>query len=88
MIEKKMTILNENGFHLRPASAFVRISSKFKSQIHVSKDGISINGKSILGLMSLSCEMGSEITIIVEGEDEIEAMEKLEKLVENKFELT
>lgn len=87
MIEKELTITNENGFHLRPASNFVRIASKFISNITVTKDGISINGKSILGLMSLSCERGSKILISIEGEDEEKAFEALEELVEAKFDL-
>lgn len=87
MIEKELKIANENGFHLRPASNFVRIASKFISNITVTKDGISINGKSILGLMSLSCERGSKILISVEGEDEKKAFRELEQLVHDKFEL-
>ena len=87
MIEKELTITKENGFHLRPASNFVRIASKFISNITVTKDGISINGKSILGLMSLSCERGSKILISIEGEDEEKAFEALEELVEAKFDL-
>ena len=85
MIEKTLIIQNENGFHLRPASNFVRVTSKFNSNISVTKDGVTINGKSILGLMSLSCEKGSEIILTVEGEDEEIAFKTLEELVNNKF---
>jgi len=86
MQEKKLTIKNENGFHLRPASSFVRAATKFKSNITVTKDGVSINGKSILGLMSLSCEKGSEIILAIEGSDEEEAMAAMERLIEDKLE--
>jgi phosphocarrier protein HPr len=85
MLQKTMTITSDPGIHLRAAAIFVREAGRFKSSIWVMKDGIEVNGKSILGLVSLVAERGSSITIRVDGEDENEAITSLARLVENKF---
>jgi len=87
-MEKTFKILNEEGMHARPAGAFVKIANEFKSQIEVKANGMSKNGKSIMGLMGLGLTKDSEITIIAQGEDETEALEKLGSLIENKFQLS
>jgi phosphocarrier protein HPr len=85
MMEKTFKILNEEGLHARPAGAFVKLANEFKSKIEVRAKGITKNGKSIMGLMSLGLCMNDEMTVIVSGEDEPEAMKKIEDLIENKF---
>ena len=85
MLEKVVTITSDPGVHLRAAAIFVREASRFKSNVWVMKDGIEVNGKSILGLVSLVAERGSSIRIRVQGEDEIQALELLTDLVHNKF---
>jgi phosphocarrier protein HPr len=85
MLEKTVTITSDPGVHLRAAAIFVKEASRFKSDVWVMKDGIEVNGKSILGLVSLVAERGSSIRIRVEGEDEVEALEILTDLVRNKF---
>jgi phosphocarrier protein HPr len=85
MLEKTVTITSDPGVHLRAAAIFVREASRFKSDVWVMKDGIEVNGKSILGLVSLVAERGSSIRIRVEGEDEVRALEILTDLVHNKF---
>lgn len=85
MYEKTVKIPNKLGFHARPAQQFANLASQFKSEISVEKDGNVANGKSILGLLMLVADYGSEITIRAEGPDEQEAVEALVKLVEDGF---
>jgi len=85
MTEKIVTIQNKLGLHARPAALLVRTAAKFKSDVKLIKDGLEVNGKSIMGVMMLAAEMGSQITIRAEGEDEEKAVEALAKLFENKF---
>ncbi len=85
MIQEDITIQNKHGLHARPAAQFVKIAGKFTSDIKVVKDGLEVNGKSIMGIMMLAAEPGSEITIIIDGEDEQDAMNAIKELIENKF---
>jgi len=85
MRKKKVTVLNEAGLHARPSSMLVKTASGFKSDLQIAMYGYRVNGKSILGLMTLAAEQGSEMELIVEGPDEDEAIEALTKLFENKF---
>ncbi|MEK7233729.1 MAG: HPr family phosphocarrier protein [Elusimicrobiota bacterium] len=77
-----MMIRNSMGLHARPAAMFVQEASKFKSQIFVVKDGLQVNGKSIMGLMLLAAESGSKLLVKADGPDEAMALEALEKLFE------
>jgi phosphocarrier protein len=85
MIKEVLKIINKHGLHARPAAQFVKISGRFTSDIRVVKDGLEVNGKSIMGIMMLAAEPGSEITILVEGEDEQEAFDSLKELISQKF---
>lgn len=85
MIEKNFVIENSHGLHARPAAQLVRLASQFGSDIFIIKDGMEVNGKSIMGVMMLAAEVGSEITIRVHGKDEDDAIEALGDLLENKF---
>ena len=85
MIEEILTIINKHGLHARPAAQFVKIAGRFKSDIKVIKDGLEVNGKSIMGIMMLAAEPGSEITLLIEGEDEKQAFEALNELISQKF---
>ena len=85
MIEETLTIINKHGLHARPAAQFVKIAGKFKSDIKVLKDGLEVNGKSIMGIMMLAAEPGSEITLLITGEDEQQAFEALKELISQKF---
>ena len=78
-------IKNTLGLHARPAALFAKTAEDFKSEIRVSKEGVEVNGKSILGLMMLVAGKGSELTIAADGPDEEEAVEALAKLVESGF---
>ena len=71
--------------HARPAAAFVKTAQQFKSDIYIERNGQTINGKSILGILTLACPYNGKLTIRVEGPDVPEAMKALEALIENKF---
>lgn len=73
------------GLHARPAAQLVKIASKFTSNVYLSKNDHEVNGKSIMGVMMLAAEMGSELTIKVDGQDQEQAMQSLVDLVNNKF---
>lgn len=85
MIEETLKINNKHGLHARPAAQFVKVAGKFKSDIKVIKDGLEVNGKSIMGIMMLAAEPGSEIGLSIDGDDEHEAITALRELIENKF---
>lgn len=85
MIKKNITILNSSGLHARPSAALVKLASKFKSEFFIHMYGYRVNGKSILGVMTLAAEEGAELVFEVEGVDEKEAMEAISELVGNKF---
>jgi len=86
MIEKTTTIKNRAGIHARPATLIVKEASRFKSNIFIEKDSEKINAKSILCILTLGGTYNSKIKVIADGEDEIEAVEALINLIENKFE--
>jgi phosphocarrier protein HPr len=80
-VEKDIPITNRLGLHARPAAMFVRIASRYRSEIWVSKEGEEVNGKSIMGLMMLAAGQGSKLRIRCEGPDADKAMEELEQLI-------
>ena len=84
-VSKELTVVNKLGIHARPASMFVRTANRFTAEVFVEKDGETINGKSIMGLMMLAAGIGSTVTIETEGPDEREAMDALLKLIADKF---
>jgi phosphocarrier protein HPr len=85
MISKKITIINRLGLHARAAAKLVSLASTFDSDIRVEKDGKTVNGKSIMGVMMLAASQNSNITITAEGGDELSALDKLEALVGDRF---
>jgi len=85
MYQKEVEIKNSLGIHARPASMVVKTAGKFASDIKLSKDGMEVNAKSIMGVLMLACEQGSKILIKAEGTDEKEAVEAIVNLIERKF---
>jgi phosphocarrier protein len=83
--ERTVTIVNKFGLHARPAAEFVKLASRFRSEIRVRKEELEVNGKSIMGIMMLAAECGSAITIVATGEDAAVALEELTSLVANRF---
>jgi phosphocarrier protein len=82
MISEKIIIRNEVGLHARPASEFVRIAERYSVNVRLGKDGIWVNGKSILAILTLAAEKGSEITLEVKGKDEAVAFKALKAVLE------
>ena len=83
--EKTVRIANKYGLHARPAAEFVKLAGRFRSNIAVRKGDVEVNGKSIMGVMMLAAEHGSDIVIHASGEDAEEAVASLVALVENGF---
>jgi len=79
------TIKNRLGLHARAAALLVKTANRFSSEIIIEKDGIEVNGKSIMGILMLAAAKGSKITLKAEGKDAAEAIQSLGKLIENKF---
>ncbi len=86
MIEKRIKVKNKLGMHARPAALLVQTAGQFNCSVKICKDGVEVNGKSVMGLMMLAAECGSELRIITEGKDEAAAMSAIEQLFEKKFE--
>ncbi len=85
MIKRKLIIKNKMGLHARPAALFVETASKYDADVTISKDGLEVNGKSIMGVMMLAAEKGSEIVLKAHGKDEGGVMQALTDLLEGKF---
>ncbi|MGE3318095.1 MAG: HPr family phosphocarrier protein [Candidatus Berkiella sp.] len=85
MMQKQIQIINKLGLHARAAAKFVQTASRFSSHIEISRNGKTVNGKSIMGVMMLAASQHSWIDVAIEGEDEIDALAAIETLVNNRF---
>ena len=85
MIEQEVTIRNRSGLHTRPAASLVKTAARFKAEFYIFKDGMEINGKSIIGVMTLAAEQGSTLLLRFEGVDEAEAAAAVISLFERGF---
>jgi phosphocarrier protein HPr len=85
MVSQKVIVKNEAGLHARPASALVKVATRFESDFFIKMYGYKVNGKSILGVMTLAAESGAEMELILDGPDEVKALDELVKLFDNKF---
>ena len=81
MLSRDLVVVNRLGIHARPAALFVRIASKFQSEIVIEKDGERINGKSIMGLMMLAAGPGNRLRLQANGEDAEDALRALDELI-------
>jgi len=79
------TIKNRLGLHARAAALLVKTANKFASEVTIEKDGLEVNGKSIMGILMLAASKGTKITLKVEGRDSVLALQTLGRLIENKF---
>ena len=84
-ISRNIEIINKLGLHARAAAQLVQLASSFSSHIEIEKDARRVNGKSIMGVMMLAAGKGSEITLYADGADEQQSMDKLEELINNRF---
>jgi phosphocarrier protein len=85
MIERTLLIKNKLGLHARAAAKFVNLANRFNSNVLIEKDGNKIDGKSILGILTLAAIQGTKITLKVSGNDEKTALNALVNLIESKF---
>ncbi len=85
LIEREVMIVNKLGLHARAAAKFVTVASSFASDIHLARSERSVNGKSIMGVMMLAASKGTALTLTADGRDEAQAIEELERLIENRF---
>ena len=85
MIDKKVTIKNKLGLHARAAVKFVNLANRFSASVRILKDGSEIDGKSILGILTLAATRGSTIGLKLSGKDEAAAFKALEALINDKF---
>ncbi|MDR2142956.1 MAG: HPr family phosphocarrier protein [Treponema sp.] len=86
MYEETVKVINRAGVHARPAALVVQVAKDFTSEIYMERGNDRINGKSIMGVITLGATYGSEIKIIAEGEDEEAAVKALARLFATKFE--
>ena len=85
MTERLVTVRNRSGIHTRPAATIVKTAARFKAEFTIIKDDMEINGKSIIGVMTLAAEQGSTMILRFEGADEEEAAAALVDLFERGF---
>lgn len=85
MIEKKIVIRNKLGLHARAAVKFVNLANRYSSSVKIVKDSNEVDGKSILGILTLAASQGTPIKLVVNGRDEAQAMKALCELINNRF---
>ena len=85
MIEVEVQIANSLGLHARAAARFVHLANSFKSRITVAREGTRVDGKSMLGLLTLAAARGARLRLSADGEDEADALEQLARLVRTRF---
>jgi len=82
VIERTVVLASSHGLHARPAAEFVKLASRFEAEVKLTKDDLTVDGKSIMGVMMLAAEQGSRLLISVDGPDENEALEALAVFLE------
>ena len=86
IVERTITIKNKQGLHARPAALFVQTANKFNCDISITKSRHKVNGKSIMGIITLGAAYKTKLAVIADGNDELEATEAIVKLFESRFE--
>lgn len=85
-IERTVEVVNRAGMHARPAAQFVKLAGRFSSDIRLAKDGLEVNGKSIMGVLMLAAERGSQLRLSATGNDAEDAVDALSDLIGRGFE--
>lgn len=85
MQQRDVEIVNKLGLHARPSARLTQLAARFKSQVHLSRNGRRVNAKSIMGVMMLAAARGSTVTLETDGEDEVEAIDSLAGLISSGF---
>ncbi|NCC64846.1 MAG: HPr family phosphocarrier protein [Spirochaetia bacterium] len=86
MVSKELKVYNRAGIHARPAASIVKVANQFDSELYLEKDSMKINGKSIMGIITLGATHQSTIIMTCEGPDELQMAQAVEQLFENRFE--
>ncbi len=84
MVTKSMTIELQTGLEARPVAVLVQVASQFESSIYVEHDNMKVNAKSIMGMMTLGLAAGTQVTVSAEGDDEVDAISKIEEYLSSK----
>jgi len=85
MIRQEITVENKLGLHARPSALLVKAATKYRSDFFIEKDGMKINGKSIMGVMMLAAEYNSKLTLIADGVDEAFLLEEIIQMFTSHF---
>lgn len=85
MTRRRITIINKLGLHARAAAKLVGLASRYESDIRLVRDTTEVNGKSILGVMMLAAAINTQLELVADGPDEVEALDALEDLINRKF---
>jgi len=85
MLKKDFLIINKLGLHARASALFVKTASRFNAEVKLAKEGIEVNGKSIMGIMMLAASKGSIVSLSIEGADEEDALQAIGELITNGF---
>lgn len=85
MIKQQITVDNKLGLHARPSSLLVKAATKYRSDFFIEKDGMRINGKSIMGVMMLAAEMNSQLLLVADGVDEAYLLEEITGMFKSRF---
>jgi phosphocarrier protein len=85
VVQTEMVIRNQLGLHARACALFVKTAARFQAEVYVARDDLEVNGKSIMGVMMLAAEYGSELLLRADGSDEQDAVSAIAKLIESKF---
>lgn len=85
MLQRDVEVVNANGIHARPAAEIVKCAGKYRAHITLARDGMEVNGKSIMGVMMLAAECGAIVTITADGDDAAEAVDALTALIASRF---
>ena len=85
MVSVDVVVTNELGLHARAAAKLVDVATGYMGEVWLAKEGHRVNGKSIMGILTLAAARGETVTVEVDGEDEVKALEELKALIENGF---
>ena len=85
MLQRDVEVVNSHGIHARPAAEIVKVAGKFRANITIARDGMEVNGKSIMGVMMLAAECGAIVTIKADGDDAAQALDELATLIASRF---
>lgn len=85
MLQQEYEIINKLGLHARASALFVKTASRFQSEVKLAREGVEVNGKSIMGIMMLAAAKGTIVRLTVSGPDEVEALQVISDLIRDGF---